>query len=465
MSNDGGDKNGLSILEKRMRERAISAEYAVVGSCMVDDDSIHQIGDLDEDDLMTEESRYLIRVIRRLAQAGRRRDTVTISEELARIGALDKVGGTQHLFDLASEAMRISGIAEHAQIVRDHAVGRRMRAAAAKLSRSQAVGAEAVAQAHELLAATRAAERVQAEGIREVLKAVYARVEARLDGHSEELVPTGIVDLDAPLGGGLPRGSLTIVAGRPSMGKTVLGFQIARNASRDFPVLAVSIEQSNRDIGERLLAAESKIDQSMLRNPALLSDEQWHELTTATGRLGSSMLHMVDSSRVSCGTIHAEAEKLRVKTGKRLGVIVVDYLQLMEMPSGDKRNQQIGEVTKALKLLAKLTDCAIVLICQLNRALEARSNKRPIMSDLRDSGEIEQDADVIAMAYRDEYYDAASPAKGVMEIGIVKQRNGPTCTIPVCWVPGQYRVDQYRGPPLSQLFARSNASRAGTFDA
>ena len=272
----------------------------------------------------------------------------------------------------------------------------------------------------------------EAKHIREFAIEAYQHiVTVQESGQPINFIPTGFRDFDEKIGG-LQKDGLIIVAGRPSMGKTAFAMGVARNASRSRPVLAVSMEMSGEQLAMRLLAAERGVDlQAMMQGK--LGQEDWRKLAGASETLCDSNLYINEIPRRSINDIAAECRRFK-RVHDDLGLVVIDYLGLMDMPKGERRDLTIGEVTRQCKLLAKEISCPIVLLCQLNRKLEERKDKRPLMSDLRDSGDIEADADQILFPFRLEVYSDDPADKGVAEIIVAKNRNGKTGRVMMTWL-------------------------------
>ena len=422
-------------------DRGINAEYSVIGGLMIDNDAIHRIGELREEDFRSDECRLLYKAIRRLSEAKQPYDVVTISEALERTGSLSKIkDGMGGIIQIANDTPGAANITAYAQIVRDHAIARHTRANAMTVANSKLVGEEIVAQAHSLLSDLRAVAPSRVLTARDVLGQVYGDLERRAGGFADDFLSTGIPSLDERLGGGLNRGELVVIAGRPSMGKTVLGTQVIRHIANDHPVLFLSIEQTAKSVGHRMLAAEAKINSSRMKRAAEMEDHEWSAITSGMTRLMDADINIVESSLVSCPTVRSEAEKLKAQKGK-LGAILIDYLQLMQMIKAERKDLSVSETTRELKLIAKDMDCPLIAISQLNRGVEQRQNKRPVMADLRESGGIEQDADVIIMCYRDDYYNHDTPSTNVFEAIIEKARESEPGTAYARWVPGQFRLE------------------------
>ena len=260
-------------------------------------------------------------------------------------------------------------------------------------------------------------------------------------------VPTGFADLDS-MTSGMQGGDLIIVAGRPSMGKTAFSLNMAENVALDtgLPVAVFSMEMASTQLAMRMIGSVGRLDQHRMRT-GKLEDEDWEKLTTALGKLNEAPIFIDEGAGLSSFDVRARARRLHRQTGK-LGLIVVDYLQLMAAPAGrqgENRATEISEISRSLKALAKELDCPVVALSQLNRSVEQRPDKRPVMSDLRESGAIEQDADVILFIYRDEVYNPDSVDKGTAEIIIAKQRNGPIGRVRLTFIGQHTRFENYAG--------------------
>lgn len=260
-------------------------------------------------------------------------------------------------------------------------------------------------------------------------------------------VPTGFADLDS-MTSGMQGGDLIIVAGRPSMGKTAFSLNMAENVALDtgLPVAVFSMEMASTQLAMRMIGSVGRLDQHRMRT-GKLEDEDWEKLTTALGKLNEAPIFIDEGAGLSSFDVRARARRLHRQTGK-LGLIVVDYLQLMAAPAGrqgENRATEISEISRSLKALAKELDCPVVALSQLNRSVEQRPDKRPVMSDLRESGAIEQDADVILFIYRDEVYNPDSADKGTAEIIIAKQRNGPIGRVRLTFLGQHTRFENFAG--------------------
>lgn len=427
-------------MELHTPPNSLEAEQAVLGGVMLDPNAWERIaGIITEGDFYRHDHRLVFRTIQHLADNNRPLDVVTLSEHLSQSGLLAEAGGMPYLIELAKNTPSAANIAAYAEIVHERAVLRDLISIGNDIANSayQPAGrnaTELVDEAERKVFSI--AERSMREGGPESVKAVLARTVDRIDElfHSDSPITglsTGYIDLDR-MTAGLQAGDLIIVAGRPSMGKTTFAMNIAEHAAmkQDKPVLVFSLEMPSESLVLRLLSSLGRVEQTRLRN-GKLNEDDWPRFTSAVALLSErGNLFIDDSSGISPSELRARARRLQREHGS-IGLIVVDYLQLMQVPGfRENRTAEISEISRSLKLLAKELGAPIIALSQLNRGLENRpNNKRPIMSDLRESGAIEQDADLIAFVYRDEVYNRDSQDKGIAEIIIGKQRNGPIGTV------------------------------------
>ncbi len=378
-----------------------------------------------------------------------------LSDALKAIGELDNVGGLSYLIMLAKDTPSAANIVAYANIVRDRSVLRQLIHVGTEISNS-AFNTEGRETADLLENAERqvfqiAEQRQKGQGggfipIKSLLATAVNKIETLFEQESPITgAGTGFTDFDE-LTSGLQPADLIIVAGRPSMGKTTIAMNMAENIALkgDKPVAVFSMEMPGDALAMRMMSSLGRIDQHKVRT-GKLEDEDWPRLTSAINLLAGTHLFIDDSPALTPTEVRARARRLAREHGQ-LGLIVVDYLQLMQSPSsGDNRVQQISDISRGLKALAKELNVPVVALSQLNRNLEQRPNKRPVMSDLRDSGAIEQDADLIVFVYRDEVYNEDSPDKGIAEVIIGKQRNGPLGTVRLTFL-GQYtRFENFAG--------------------
>ncbi len=413
------------------------AEQSVLGGLLLDNSSWDRIADrLVGEDFYRHDHRLIFQHISRLIVQSRPADAITVFESLQNNGKDRESGGLPYLNSLAQNVPSAANIRRYAEIVRERAVLRRL------IGVGEEIAASALSpqgrEAKEILdEAETKVFRIAEEGARNrggfiKLEPLLGRVVERIQelferGGTSDVtgVPSGFTDLDSKTAG-FQEGDLIIIAGRPSMGKTALALNIGQHVAIDMgmPVAVFSMEMGSEQLAMRLLGSVGRIDAHRLRT-GRLTDEDWPKLTEAMERMQAAPMHIDETPALNALELRARARRLAREYGK-LGLIVVDYLQLMSASSsGENRATEISEISRSLKALAKELKVPVIALSQLNRTVEQRTDKRPVMSDLRESGAIEQDADVILFIYRDEVYNPDSPDKGIAEIIIGKQRNGP----------------------------------------
>jgi replicative DNA helicase len=426
---------------------SLQAEQSVLGGLMLDNRSWDSIADrVGEEDFYRKEHRLIFRAIRNLAEKDSPFDVVTLSEILERENALSDAGGIKYLGTLAKDTPSAANIVAYSDIVRERSVLRQLIHVGTEISnaayRTQGRGTAELLEFAEQRVFEIAEQRQRGSsgfvGIKTLLSRAVDRVE-KLYQQEGSLTgaATGFNDFDE-LTSGLQPSDLIIVAGRPSMGKTSFAMNMAENIAikGDKPVAVFSMEMPGDQLAMRMMSSLGRIDQHKVRT-GKLDDDEWPRLTSAINILAEARLFIDDTPAMTPTEVRARARRLTREQGQ-LGLIVLDYLQLMQAPgSGENRVAEISQISRSLKALAKELDVPVVALSQLNRNLEQRPNKRPVMSDLRESGSIEQDADVIVFIYRDEVYNEDSPDKGCAEIIIGKQRNGPIGTTRLTFL-GQY---------------------------
>jgi replicative DNA helicase len=425
----------------KLPPHSVEAEQSVLGGLLLDNTAWERIADfLTESDFYRADHRQIYHHITRLIEVNRPADAITVSESLESTKELEGVGGLAYIGALAQNTPSAANIRRYAEIVRERAIMRKLAETATNIAETayNPMGREPAQLLDEaesrIFAISEQGARTR-QGFVEmqpVLTEVVERIDLlyNRDNPSDVTgVPTGFADLDRMTSGFQP-GDLIIVAGRPSMGKTALALNMAEHVALDagLPIGIFSMEMSAAQLAMRLLGAIGKLDQHKLRTGRLAEDD-WRRLTSAVGRLSEAPIHIDETAALNALELRARARRLHRQYGQ-LGMIVIDYLQLMSASSqGENRATEISEISRSLKALAKELNVPVVALSQLNRSLEQRPNKRPVMSDLRESGAIEQDADVILFIYRDEVYNPDSPDKGQSEIIIGKQRNGPIGTV------------------------------------
>lgn len=417
------------------------AEISVLGGMLIDADAVAKAVELVEDGMFYREgNRRLYRAMRRLFERGEAIDPVTLTEELRAKGELDAVGGPAYLAELMEAVPTAANIEYHAKILKDKSILRRLIEASTETVRDAfESGGDAVEDTldraeQRIFEISQAGRRKGFIWIKEVLWPAFEHIERLQQAKGAVTgVPSGFPDLDN-LTAGFQRSDLIVVAGRPSMGKTSLVLNIVQHVAIDqsVPVAFFSLEMSKEAIVQRLLCAEGQVNSSNLRR-GRLTEQEYMQLATAAGHLNTAPIWIDDTPAITALELRAKARRLRAEVD--LGLIVVDYLQLMRGPRAENRVQEISAISGALKAVAKELDVPLIALSQLSRAPEQRGEHRPQLSDLRESGAIEQDADLVLFLYRPEVYqreamDATGESlEGKAELNVGKQRNGPTGTI------------------------------------
>ncbi len=440
------------LLALKLPPHSVEAEQSLLGALLIDNQAFDRVADIvAAGDFYRDDHRRIWRHIARLVEASRPADVVTVAESIEASEDKDKTGGTAYLAALAQNTPSALNVRRYAELVRERSVQRRLAQVATEIAETALapIGKDVdqlldEAESKIFQIAESGARKDQGLiGISPVLAKVFERIDHL---HSQENpsditgVPTGFVDLDR-MTAGLQPGDLVIVAGRPSMGKTAFALNIAEHValhpSVGLPVAIFSMEMSASQLAMRMLSSMSKVDQTRLRT-GRLTDEEWSRLTDEIARLNEARIHVDETAALNALELRARARRMKREYGK-LGLVVVDYLQLMSSSSqGENRATEISEISRSLKALAKELDVPVVALSQLSRAVEQRNDRRPLMSDLRESGAIEQDADVILFIYREEVYAPdKEEAKGRAEAIIGKQRNGPIGTVHLTFL-GRY---------------------------
>jgi replicative DNA helicase len=433
----------------KLPPHSVEAEQSVLGGLLLDNAAWDKIADMiGESDFYRADHRLIYRHISKLVSSSRPADVITVSESLESTKELDGIGGLAYLGALSQNTPTAANIRRYAEIVRDRAVMRKLAEVGTEIAETayNPMGKEAAQLLDEAESKVFAISEEGARGkqgfmdMQPLLTQVVERIDMlyNRDNPSDVTgVPTGFPDLDR-MTSGLQPGDLVIVAGRPSMGKTSLALNMAEHVALEsgLPVGVFSMEMGASQLVMRMLGSVGKLDQHKVRT-GRLADEDWRKLTDAVGRLNDAPIHIDETAALNSLELRARARRLHRQYGK-LGLIVVDYLQLMSASTqGENRATEISEISRGLKALAKELNVPVVALSQLNRSLEQRPNKRPVMSDLRESGAIEQDADLILFIYRDEVYNPDSTEKGKAEVIIGKQRNGPIGTVTLVF-QGEY---------------------------
>jgi replicative DNA helicase len=423
----------------KLPPHSVEAEQSVLGGLLLEASALDRVADLmTEDDFYRHEHRLIFRQIVRLSEMAKPVDVITVAEALEIAGELEKVGGLPYLGSLAQNVPSAANIRRYGEIVRERSIMRKLVEVGTDIASSayNPTGRDAAQLLDEAESKVFEIAEAGSHGkqgfvpMPPLLTQVVERIEtlyARDNPSDVTGIATGFTDIDR-MTSGLQPGELVIVAGRPSMGKTAFSINIAENVALDskLPVAIFSMEMGASQLALRMLGSVGKLNQHDLRT-GRLQDDDWGRLTHALGRLHDAPIHIDESAALSAMDLRARSRRLH-RQCSGLGLIVVDYLQLMSSNVGkasENRATEISEISRSLKALAKELHVPVIALSQLNRGLEQRPNKRPVMSDLRESGAIEQDADLILFIYRDEVYNSDSPDKGKAEIIIGKQRNGP----------------------------------------
>ncbi len=435
------------------------AEHSVLGSLLLDPGACDQIGALRPEYFYAESHRRIFAEILAMLAAGKPVDVVTVAEALEARGLSERTGGLAYLGEIAQNTPSTANAGRYAQIVTDRATERQLLAVADSISatvRGAGTTADKLAAAQAaVMGISEAAAPKQPRLIRDVLVSVVDTLEARASGCVKAL-STGYIDLDEKLGGGLRGGNLIIVAGRPSMGKTSLAMNIATNAAAaGTPCGVLSLEMSDQELTDRIIASVGRLPLHDVI-AGKLDGETGDRMLFAVERLRNLPLAIDDQGGLTLFDAISKARSIRRRHG--LGLLVVDYLQLMAGDGDNNRNAQLEPITRGLKALAKELDIPVIVLSQLSRKCEERNNRRPVLSDLRDSGSIEQDADVVLFVYRDEQYNQESPDKGTAEIIVGKNRQGSTGTVRLAYRGELTRFDDlardWRPAVRDQPFAR-----------
>lgn len=430
------------IATLKIPPHSTEAEQAVLGGCFLNKEAVYEIGYLNENDFYHREHRLIFDVLIELANKNQQTDIVTVSEILENRHLLDEAGGMRALAELAENTPSASNIKAYAEIVRKRSLLRGVLSATTEINdlvyNPEGKDADEILDSASSKIYNLADEKITSNlrSAKEVTNSFLEKLDHRFN-HQGEIsgLRTGLNDLDRYLNG-LEGGDLIIVAGRPSMGKTSLAMNIGEySAVKDNKTVAVfSLEMPAEQLIQRSTSSLARVPFFKMKT-GKIEKEEWPKITKAAGQISQSKLFIDDTGGLSAMQVRSRCRKIQRTKG--LDLIIIDYLQLMTHPKADRNDLSIAETTKQLKNIAKEFNVPVILLSQLNRGLEQREDKRPRMSDLRDSGAIEQDADVIIFVYRDEVYNSDSPHKGIAEALIKKQRNGSLGTAELVFL-GQY---------------------------
>ncbi len=432
----------------------IEAEQAVIGSMLTDKEAvISSIEILKEQDFYREDNKIIYRAILNLYDRGEPIDIITLKSELSSMGKLESVGGLEYLVELPDKVPTTSNIDKYIKIVEEKSTLRNLINTAneiIKLGYDPTEDVENIMDSAERKIFNIMQKRDQKgySSMKDILVDSFTELE-QLYNQKQHItgVPTGFIDLDYKTAG-LHNSDLILVAARPAMGKSAFALNIATNAAvrGNTPVVIFSLEMSKEQMGNRILCSEAMVDSNKVRT-GKIEDEDWLKLANASGELSKSGIYIDDTPGISIMEIRAKCRKLKLE--KNIGLVVVDYLQLIQGSNKrvGSREQEISEISRSLKILAKEINVPVIALSQLSRAPEQRPDHRPMLADLRESGAIEQDADIVMFLYRDDYYNEDSEKKNIAEVIIAKHRSGSTGTVELSWL-GNYtkfaNIEKYR---------------------
>ena len=437
----------------------IEAEQAVLGSMLTDKDAvISAIEVLKKEDFYREDNKAIFEAMIGLYNRPEPIDIITVKDELLSIGKFDVVGGLEYLADLPEKVPTTANVERYIKIVEEKSILRNLIKTSNELitlgyDETQEVNSVMDQAEKKVFDLMQNRNQTGYSQIKDVLVDSFAQLE-RLYNQKEGItgVPSGFADLDLRTAG-FHNSELIILAARPAMGKTAFALNIATNAATksDIPVLLFSLEMSKEQLVNRVLCSEAMVDSNKLKTKKI-EENDWVKIVEALGPLSEAEMYIDDTAGISITEIRAKARKLKLE--KNIGLIIIDYLQLIQ-GSGNRRNgsreQEISEISRSLKILAKELDIPVIALSQLSRAAEQRSDHRPMLSDLRESGSIEQDADIVMFLYRDDYYNEESESKNIAEVIIAKNRSGSVGTAEMLWMSNytkfanieHYRDDEY----------------------
>lgn len=429
------------------------AEQAVLGSMLVDKDAvISAVEILKSDDFYREDNKEIYAAMFELYSLGKHIDMITVKDQLTLRGTIEKVGGTEYIAMLIDNVPTTSNIESYVKIVEEKSIIRQLIKAAnniLKLGYAQTEEVDALVEKAEkdIFDIMQSRNSKGYASIKEILVSTFDQIEEMFQNKNKVSgLETGFVDLDSKISG-LNKSDLLIVAARPAMGKSAFVLNIATFVALHLkvPVMVFSLEMSKEQMVNRILCSESEVDSMKVRN-ADLNSEEWLKLGETSGKLSEMPLYIDDTPGLSSAELRAKCRKAKLE--KNIGLVIIDYLQLMESKNkSPSRQQEISEISRSLKILAKELSVPVIALSQLSRATESRVDHRPMLSDLRESGAIEQDADIVMFLHREDYYNADTEKKNVAEVIVAKNRSGSTGTVELAWL-GNYTkfANLYRGP-------------------
>ena len=424
------------MIEQRIPPQNVEAEQAVLGALLIEADAVTTVAEiLQQEDFYRKSHQLIFETILRVSESGEPVDLITVTADLQDKGQIEEIGGVAYLANLANSVPTAANVDHYATIVKEKSIMRRLINTATKIATT---GYEGGLEVSEMIddAEKRILEISQAGSvnkgftpIKDVLLNTFERIEFLFNNKGQVTgIPSGYPDLDK-MTSGFQRSDLIILAARPAVGKTAFALNVAQNiAVRARETVAIfSLEMGAEQLVQRMLCAEANIDAGKMRT-GFLDEDDWPKLTMAVGTLSEAPIFIDDTPGVNVQDIRAKCRRLKAEHG--LGLVMIDYLQLIAgRGKGDNRQQEVSEISRTLKLMARELNCPVIALSQLSRSVEQRQDKRPMMSDLRESGSIEQDADIVSFLYRDDYYNPESERKNIIEVIIAKQRSGPTGTV------------------------------------
>ncbi|EMT45716.1 MULTISPECIES: replicative DNA helicase [Anoxybacillus] len=451
------------VFADRLPPQNIEAEQAVLGAILLEPSALTTASEiLIPEDFYRAAHQKIFRTMLQLSDRGEPVDLVTVTSELADANALEEVGGVSYLTELANAVPTAANVQYYAKIVEEKSILRRLIRTATSIAQDGYTREDEVEDVlneaeRKILEVSQRKNTTGFQNIKDVLVQAYDNIEM-LHNRKGEItgIPTGFIELDR-MTAGFQRSDFIIVAARPSVGKTAFALNIAQNvATRTGENVAIfSLEMGAQQLVMRMLCAEGNINAQNLRT-GKLTPEDWGKLTMAMGSLSNAGIFIDDTPNIRVSEIRAKCRRLKQEQG--LGMVLIDYLQLIQGSGRNRENrqQEVSEISRSLKALARELDVPVIALSQLSRSVEQRQDKRPMMSDLRESGSIEQDADIVAFLYRDDYYDKESENKNIIEIIIAKQRNGPVGTVQLAFVKEynkfvnlERRFDDANVPPVA----------------
>lgn len=427
--------------EDRLPPQNIEAEESILGGVLLDPEAVGRVAELlTPDTFYISAHQEIYRAALALHAQGSPTDLMCVTAWLQDQGLLEKVGGQSKLTQLVDSIVSAVNIDQYAALIKEKFLRRQLIKATNEVNRmaydtSKSLEVILDEAEQQIFSVTQDRASQGLVATEDILASTFAEIEQRSLGQVLPGLSCNFYDLDA-MTQGFQRSDLIIVAGRPSMGKTALTLQIARQVAEihQLGVAVFSLEMSKEQLVQRLLSCEAGIDSNYLR-AGRIQQNQWEPLSRAIGTLSQLGIYIDDSPNPSINELRSNARRLQAERPEGLGLVMIDYLQLMGSGDSEGRVQEISKITRALKGLARELNVPVIVLSQLSRGVESRTNKRPLMSDLRESGSIEQDADLIVLLYRDDYYNPDSPERGICELNIAKHRNGPVGTVKLLFEP------------------------------